>query len=168
MNQKKCVEGYCMLISRIYNFITYKLNNLKYAVRRIWLNFIGANIEKNVKISDNVVILNPVNLNIGENSTINHGVHINCRDKVIIGKDVRISTNVQIHSGRLIIDSYPRIHTKSPITIEDNVWIASGCVISAGVKIGQNSVIGANSVILKDVEQNSFYAGNPAKKIKDI
>ncbi|MCG3665691.1 acyltransferase [Aliarcobacter butzleri] len=157
-----------MLINRIYNFINYKLNNLKYCFRIVWLNFIGANIEKNVKISDNVVILNPANLNIGENSTINHGVHINCRDKVIIGKDVRISTNVQIHSGRLIIDSYPRIHTKAPITIEDNVWIASGCVISAGVKISQNSVIGANSVILEDVDQNSFYAGNPAKKIKNI
>lgn len=157
-----------MPISKIYNFVTHKLNNLKYAFRIIFLNFIGANIKKNVKISDNVVILNPINLSIGENSIINHGVHINCRDNVTIGRGVRISTNVQIHSGRLIIDSYPRIHTKAPIIIEDNVWIASGCVVSAGVRIGQNSVIGANSVVIKDVEQNSFYAGNPAKKIKVI
>jgi ADP-heptose:LPS heptosyltransferase len=65
--------------------------------------------------------MNAANLTIDDNSTLNEGVHINCRDKVRIGKGVRISTNVQIHTAKLIIDSYPRIHTKAPIIIEDNV-----------------------------------------------
>ena len=93
---------------------------------------------------------------------------INCRNKVIIGKSVRLSTNTQIHTGKLNLNTDPRIHTSEAIIIKDNVWIASGVIISAGVTINENSVIGANSVIINDVEENSFYAGNPAKKIKDL
>lgn len=132
------------------------------------LKILGAKIGKNVKSFGRFTVMNPNNLVIGDNSTLNEGVHINCREKVIIGKGVRISTNVQIHTGKLIINSHPRVHTKAPIIIEDNVWIASGVVISADVTIGKNSVIGANSAITKDIEANCFYAGNPARKIKDI
>jgi len=152
----------------IHTYIHNKCQNFINKIRIYKLKFLGAKIGNNVKSYGRFTVMNAVNLTIGDNSTLNEGVHINCRDKVNIGKGVRISTNVQIHSGKLIIDSFPRVHTKAPIIVEDNVWIASGCVISAGVKIGQNSVIGANSVILKDVEANSFYAGNPAKKIKVI
>jgi maltose O-acetyltransferase len=125
-------------------------------------------IGQNVKAYGRFIVINSSNLAIGNNSTLNEGVHINCRDKVTIGKGVRISTNVQIHTGKLIIDSYPRVHIKAPITIEDNVWIASGTIISAGVTIGKNSVVGSNSVVLNDIEENSFYAGNPAKKIRGL
>ena len=152
----------------IHTYIHNKCQNFINKIRIYKLKFLGAKIGNNVKSYGRFTVMNAVNLTIGDNSTLNEGVHINCRDKVNIGKWVRISTNVQIHTGKLIINSFPRVHTKAPIIIEDNVWIASGCVISAGVKIGQNSVIGANSVILKDVEANSFYAGNPAKKIKVI
>ena len=113
-------------------------------------------------------VMNPVNLKIGANSTINEGVHINCRGLVTIGKNVRISSAVQIHSGRLIIGSTPRIHTSRDIFIEDEVWLASGVVISSGVNIGKKSIIGANSVVISCIDKNSFYAGNPAKKIRDI
>jgi acetyltransferase-like isoleucine patch superfamily enzyme len=132
------------------------------------LKLLGADIGNNVKSYGRFTIMNAKNLTIGNNSTLNEGVHINCRDKVIIGQEVRISTNVQIHTGKLLINSYPRIHTNAPIIIEDNVWIASGCIISAGVKIGKNAVIGANSVVIENVEANCFYSGNPAKKINYI
>jgi maltose O-acetyltransferase len=132
------------------------------------LKILGAKIGDNVKSFGRFTVMNEKNLEIGDNSTLNEGVHINCRDSVKIGKGVRISTNVQIHTGKLIIDSFPRIHTKAPIIIEDNVWIASGTVISAGVTIGKNSIVGANSVITKNVEADSFYAGNPAKKIQGL
>jgi acetyltransferase-like isoleucine patch superfamily enzyme len=152
----------------IHTYIHNKCQKLINKMRICNLKLLGAKIGSNVKSYGRFTVMNAANLTIGDNSTLNEGVHINCRDKVRIGKGVRISTNVQIHTGKLIINSYPRIHTKAPIIIEDNVWIASGSVISAGVKIGKNSVIGANSVVLKDVESNSFYAGNPAKKIKNL
>ena len=132
------------------------------------VKLLGANIGRNVKSFGRFTVINHQLLSIGDGSTLNEGVIINCRDRVSIGKGVRISSNVQIHSAKLIINSVPRVHYKEKIIINDNVWIASGSVISAGVTIGKNSVIGANSVVISDVEENSFYAGNPAKKVKCI
>ena len=122
------------------------------------LKILSVKIADNVKSFGRFTVMNEKNLEIENNSTLNEGVHINCRDSVKIGKGVRISTNVQIHTGKLIMEANPRVY----VIIEDNVWIASGTIISAGVTIGKNSII------TKDVEANSFYAGNPAKKIKVI
>lgn len=152
----------------IHTYIHNKCQKFINKMRIFNLKLLGAKIGNNVKSFGRFTVMNATNLTIGYNSTLNEGVHINCRDKVYIGNGVRISTNVQIHTGRIIIDSFPRVHTQASIIIEDNVWIASGCIISAGVTIGKNSVIGANSVVTKDVHSDCFYAGNPAKKIKAI
>jgi len=152
----------------IHTYIHNKYQKFINKMRIFHLKLLGAKIGSDVKSYGRFTVMNASNLTIGDNSTLNEGVHINCRDKVNIGKWVRISTNVQIHTGKLIINSFPRVHTKAPIIIEDNVWIASGVVISAGVQIGKNSIIGANSVVIRDVEPNCFYAGNPAKKIRKL
>lgn len=54
----------------------------------------------------------------------------------------------------------------SPICIEDNVWIGLNTIVLSGT-IKKNSFIAPNSVVIKDIEENSFASGNPAKKIKD-
>ncbi len=59
------------------------------------------------------------------------------------------------------------VHT-SPVTLEKNVWISTKVVITHGVTIGENSVIGACSLIRSDVPANSFYAGIPARFIKPV
>lgn len=58
------------------------------------------------------------------------------------------------------------IFSKGPIIIEDNVWIGENVCILPNVHIGKNAVIGAGSVVTHDVEANSVYAGNPARKIR--
>ncbi len=55
-----------------------------------------------------------------------------------------------------------------PIHIGKNVWIGSGAIVLPGVTIGDNSIVGAGSVVTKNVEPNSVVAGNPAKFIKSI
>lgn len=55
-----------------------------------------------------------------------------------------------------------------PIEIGDNVWIGGGVTIIGGVKIGQNSIIGAGSVVTKNIPDGVIVAGNPAKVIREI
>ena len=61
---------------------------------------------------------------------------------------------------------YPR--KTAPVTIKKGAWVAPGCIILAGVTIGENSVVGAGSVVIRDVESYTVVAGNPAKPIKTL
>ena len=94
---------------------------------------------------------------------------------VIICKGVKIKNNVLITTGSIIdhdciINSHVQI--SSGCNLAGNVevgklsFIGMGTNIIQGVKIGKNCIIGAGSVVLKNIPDNSFYAGSPAKKIK--
>lgn len=93
-------------------------------------------------------------LNIASKTYINRNTCIVARKAISIGKNVKIAPNVCIydhdHSDKSA-DGY----ISSPITINDNVWIGSNCVILKGVTIGENSVIAAGSVITRDVPPNT-------------
>ena len=56
----------------------------------------------------------------------------------------------------------------APVVIENNVFIGAHCIILKGVSIGENSIIGAGSVVTKNVPANQIWAGNPAKFIRKI
>lgn len=116
-------------------------------------------------------------ISIGNNVSIETDCHIGCINKIIIGNNVLIASGVYIsdHSHGALdfsdIDTSPlerSLASKGPIIVEDNVWIGERAVILAGVKIGNNSIIGANAVVTKDVPSYSIVAGVPAKVIKTI
>lgn len=54
------------------------------------------------------------------------------------------------------------------MVINDNVFIGAHSIILKGVTVGRNSIIGAGSVVARNIPENEIWAGNPAKKIKDI
>lgn len=94
--------------------------------------------------------------------------------KIIIGNNVKIGGGTRIfdtnfHSTDPIIraskEDIKNVKT-SPITINDNVFIGTGCIIAKGVTIGHNSIIAAGSVVVKSVPDNQIWGGNPAKFIK--
>lgn len=69
------------------------------------------------------------------------------------------------------IDPQPRrdkLEAARPITIEDNVWLGGGVIVCPGVRIGENSVIGAGSVVTKDIPHDVVAVGNPARVLRDI
>jgi len=102
-----------------------------------------------------------VYLNI--NCTLLDGGLINIGDDCLIGPNVQILTinHATSPKERLIKANYA-----DDVTIGCNVWIGAGAIILPGVTIGDAAVIGAGSLVNKNVEASSLYAGNPAKKIR--
>jgi maltose O-acetyltransferase len=84
---------------------------------------------------------------------------------VYIGKNSRFSFENMVITSEHDRTNFDRVIAK-PVYIGKNVWITSRCTILGGVTIGDNSVIGAGSVVTKDIPANCFAAGNPAKPVK--
>ena len=108
------------------------------------------------------------NLKIGDRCTI-HNNFINVCEEVRIGNDVGLSPEVSVltHGYWLsVLEGYPARF--APVAICDGAIIGYRSLIMMGVTIGERAVIGAQSVVTKDVEPNSIYAGSPAKFIRKI
>lgn len=91
------------------------------------------------------------------------------RGKVVIGNDVTITLGCVILSHSFIEPKlHPNDKQRTLTIIEDRVFIGVNSVILPGVKIGKNAIIGAGSVVTKDVLPNAVVAGNPAKLIRYI
>lgn len=113
--------------------------------------------------------LRSLGITIGKNTMISLGAKIDVRrGKVIIGDNVHVTYGVVIlshdYSALLLGKKSHESHT----VIEDNVFIGVNSVILPGVKIGKNSIIGASSVVTKDIPPLSLAVGNPAKVIKRL
>lgn len=129
----------------------------------------GAKIGKGLKIYGSFRVQGGYKrLVIGDNCTINHGVFLGTRGGLTLGNNVRVSPYAVILSSGLHVDKDQRMHFEKETVIEDNVWIASGVIVNAGMRIGANSVVGSGSVITKDVPMNVLVAGVPAKVIREI
>lgn len=116
-------------------------------------------------------------LYIGNDVQINDSVHITATDKVQIGDNVLIASRVYIsdvthgnYDAAFSSSPYTppalRQNFSEPVFIEDNVWIGEGVVILPGVRIGFGSIVGANSVVTKNVQAMHIVAGVPAKTLK--
>jgi len=88
--------------------------------------------------------------------------------EISIGDDCLIGPNVQLLAVSHDVDPQARLEKHNfadDIIIGNNVWLGGGVIILAGVTIGDNAVIGAGSVVTKNVDEQYFYAGNPACKV---
>lgn len=111
------------------------------------------------------------NIEVGNNFYANFNLTILDVNKVTIGDNAFLASNVAIYTA-----GHP-IHPDSrnsgyeygiPVTIGNNVWIGGNVVILPGVTIGDNAVIGAGSVVTKDIPANVVAAGNPCRVIREI
>jgi maltose O-acetyltransferase len=91
---------------------------------------------------------------------------------ISIGDDCLIGPNVQLlavsHDINPTLRQAHKYNYTAPITLGKNVWLGGGVIVLGGVNIGENSVIGAGSVVTKNIDANGVYAGNPARKIREL
>lgn len=103
---------------------------------------------------------------LGKGSYINMGATLLDNAPIRIGAEVMIGPNVQIYTAAHALDADKRIQgveTALPVTIEDRVWIGGGAILLPGVTIGREAVVGAGSVVTRDVPAGARVAGNPAR-----
>lgn len=109
-------------------------------------------------------------INLGQNVRINRGTTVFAYQEISIGRDTLIGEFVTIRDANHAITAGTPIRTQgheaSPIHIGKDVWIGRGAVILPNVTIGDGSVIGANSVVTKDVAAGMIAVGSPAKAIR--
>lgn len=108
-------------------------------------------------------------LSIGDHTYINRSASIDCTQEITIGDYCAISDNVQI----LDSDFHPITYNgetstmSKPVHIGNHVWIGRSAIILKGVTIGDGAIVGAGSVVTRDVPARCLVAGNPAKVIRE-
>ncbi len=129
------------------------------------------------KAGKNITILQPFhcdygkNIEVGDNFYANYNFIVLDVAKVTIGNNVFVAPNVSVYTAGHPVHYEMRntmLEYGIPITIGDNCWIGGNVVICPGVNIGENTVIGAGSVVTKDIPPNVIAAGNPCRVIREI
>lgn len=126
---------------------------------------------------ENVVVNQPFrcdygcNIHIGSNVIINFNLTVLDEAIVTIGNHAFIGPNVSIYTACHPLDAERRdlnVQWARPVTIGRSVWIGGNAVILPGVTVGDKAVIGAGSVVTKDVPPSTVVAGNPARPVRTI
>jgi 2,3,4,5-tetrahydropyridine-2-carboxylate N-succinyltransferase/tetrahydrodipicolinate N-acetyltransferase len=123
----------------------------------------GVYIRDMVEIGDGCVIMMGAVLNIGAQVGKNTMIDMN----VVLGGRAIVGENCHIGAGS-VLAGVIEPPSAEPVVIEDDVMIGANVVVLEGVKVGKGSVVAAGSVVVKDVSENTLFAGIPAKEIKKI
>jgi putative colanic acid biosynthesis acetyltransferase WcaF len=137
-----------------------------HSYRAFILRLFGATIGKGTHIYPKVKIWAPWNLNIGDECGIANDVELYSQGLITIGAKSVISQGTYVCTGTHDYKNPGfKLITKS-IKIGNNVWVATQSFIHPGIEIGDNSVIGARSVVVKSIPENSICSGNPCLVLK--
>ena len=128
-------------------------------------------VGKNVFIEPDFICELGSNITIGDNVFINFGCIIFDMGEVTIGDNAMFGPRVGIYTTNHAFDAEERVANvvmSKPIHIGNRVWLSADVKIVQGVTIGDNSIIGAGSVVTKDIPSNVIAAGNPCRVIRKI
>ncbi len=143
---------------------------------------IGTHFKMNNRNNGNPLSFHPCSFWVGSSASLNIGNNVGISQTAIIThSQITIGNNVKIGSGCLVVDTdfhslnpklrmddkKDRENVKSvPVKICDNVFVGARSIVLKGVVIGENSIIGAGSVVTRSIPPNEIWAGNPAKFIR--
>ena len=120
------------------------------------LRSFGAQIGEGVLIKHRVIVHWPWKLSIGNNSWIGTGTELYNLENIVIGSDVCISQRVYLCTGSHDRRSQSFEFDNGPIVLENGVWLCVRTTVLRGVTIGANSVVGATSLVSRDVPPDSI------------
>ena len=154
--------------------LCYEYNHLKpsqIAERKEVIRSLLGNTKKEFWIEPSFWCDYGYNIEIGENFYANHNLVILDGNKVKFGDNVFIGPNCGFYTAGHPLDAERRnqgLEYAKPIEVGDNVWFGGNVVVFPGVKIGNNCVIGAGSVVTKDIPEGSLAYGNPCRVVRKI
>ncbi|GAB7339946.1 hypothetical protein MBLNU457_6463t1 [Dothideomycetes sp. NU457] len=135
--------------------------------------------EDEALFSDDPIVEPPIYFDYGTNIILGANVFLNTNTtiidtcKVTIGARTMFGPSVSLYSGCHPLDPELRNGLRGPemgreIRVGEDCWIGGGAILLPGVEVGRGSVVGAGSVVTKDVGEFTVVAGNPARKIMDV
>lgn len=136
-----------------------------YAWRVFLLRLFGAKIGQGVKLRPSVRVTYPWKVTIGDNAWIGDRAELYSLNEITIGDDACVSQDCYLCTGSHDHRQPDFPYDCAPITVGPQAWLAAGCFVGPGVTIGAATVAGARSLVLKDLEPNSVYAGHPARRV---
>ena len=155
----------------VWNFVAlifFRLSPRPFHQWRVFLlRLFGAKIGKGVRVYPAVNVWAPWNLEIGDECGIAGGVTLYNQGKITLGKRSVISQGAHLVAGTHDYTNYGFPLITKPIHIGDHVWVAAEAFVHPGVTIGTGCVIGARSVVVKDMPEWMVCSGHPCKPLKE-
>lgn len=129
----------------------------------------GSLSDHNIFYALGVTIHRPEWVSIGERCSFGGQVNLSGHDQIFIGDDCLFGFSVLVVTGghdpdALIMNA---TYNSAPVNIGNNVWLGARCTVLPGITIGDGAIIGAGSIVTKDVLPNTIVAGNPARFIRN-
>jgi putative colanic acid biosynthesis acetyltransferase WcaF len=161
MNRTLIAKAWSRIGVVFYNFFATHLpsHGVRLAVLRFW----GAKIGQGTSVFRGTTILDIHMLTLGDNVGIGFRCMLDARGGLTIGNNVVVASDVHFITGGHELDSDDFASFYLPISVGDHAWIASRATVLPGVTIGRGAVVGANSLVRKDVGGMEIVAGIPAK-----
>lgn len=151
----------------VVNFLFFRFSPRPlHAWRSFLLRLFGASVGKNVHVYPGVKIWAPWNLTLEDECGVGSGAILYSQGRITLGKRSIVSQGAYICTGSHDYTKIGHPLITAPITVEAHAWIAAEAFVHPGVTIGEGAVIGARSVVIKNMEPWMVCAGNPCKALK--
>jgi acetyltransferase-like isoleucine patch superfamily enzyme len=154
-----------------YNLLFGMLELLPQFARRVFFRAMFRKLGAAGLIDYKTYFRYPSKMSIGDHSYINHGCCFYGSSlegvEIVIGNDVALGPHVKIFTATHDYSTHDLKDTAASVKVEDNAWVGGGSIILPGVTIGRGAVIGAGSVVTKDVPAFSVAVGNPARVVRE-
>lgn len=138
-----------------------------HTVRNFFYRRAGLTLPRTSSIHYRAEFYRPEGIVVGEHCTIGDSAFLDGRDTIVLGDAVNLSSHVSIYTRQHDVDGPDFAETGGPVRIGSHAWLGSHCIVLPGVTIGEGAVVGAGSVVTKDVAPYTMVAGAPARFVRE-